>query len=43
MGGSLNQPSRVKEDGPKGCKLLLSGIKVSHVWLFASTRRKSIG
>ena len=22
MDGSLNQPSRVKEDGPTGCKLL---------------------
>ena len=27
MGGSLNQPSRVREDGPKGCKPLLSGSK----------------
>ena len=25
MGGSLNQPSRVREDCPKGCKPLLSG------------------
>ena len=27
MGASLNQPSRVREDGPKGCKPLLSGSK----------------
>ena len=25
MGGSLNQPSRVREDGPTGCKPLLPG------------------
>jgi hypothetical protein len=25
MGGSLNQPCRVQEDGPTGCKLLLHG------------------
>ena len=27
MGGSLNQPSRVREDGPMGCKPLLPGSK----------------
>ena len=27
MGASLNQPSRVREDGPKDCKPLLSGSK----------------
>ena len=27
MGESLNQPCRVQEDGPMGCKLLLSGDK----------------
>ena len=27
MGGSLNQPSRVREDGPMDCKPLLSGSK----------------
>ena len=27
MGGSLNQPSSVQEDGPPGCKLLLVGNK----------------
>ena len=25
MGGTLNQPCRVQEDGPLDCKLLLSG------------------
>ena len=25
MGGSLNQPRRVQEEGPMGCKLLLYG------------------
>ena len=28
MGESLNQPSRVREDGPTGCKPLLSGSKL---------------
>ena len=27
MGESLNQPSRVREDGPTGCKPLLPGSK----------------
>ena len=27
MGGSLNQPSRVREDGPMGCKPLWPGSK----------------
>ncbi len=27
MGASLNQPCRVQEDGPLGCKLLLIGNK----------------
>ncbi|KAF5276357.1 hypothetical protein FQR65_LT16376 [Abscondita terminalis] len=31
MGGSLIQPSRVQEDGPMGCKLLLSGDKPTYV------------
>ena len=43
MGESLNQPSRVREDGPKDCKPLLSGSKDGHVWQGESTRRKSIG
>ena len=29
MGASLNQPSRVREDGPTDCKPLLSGSKGS--------------
>ncbi len=29
MGGSLNQPSRVREDGPAGCKPLLPGSKAA--------------
>ena len=37
MGESLNQPSSVQEDGPMGCKLLLYGDKVGHVWLIAGT------
>ena len=37
MGGSLNQPSSVQDDGPTGCKLLLCGDKVAHVWVFAGT------
>ena len=43
MGGSLNQPSRVKADGPKVCKLLLFGSKGAGCAAFASTERKSIG
>ena len=31
MGGSLNQPSSVQEDGPPGCKLLLVGNKTGLV------------
>ncbi len=37
MGASLNQPSRVQEDGPMGCKLLLSGNKHSYVYGFEGT------
>ena len=43
MGGSLNQPCRVQEDGPMGCKLLLQRSKVAYVYAFASTLRISIG
>ena len=32
MGGSLNQPSRVREDGPMDCKPLLSGSNSRHAW-----------
>ena len=31
MGGSLNQPSRVREDGPMDCKPLLPGSKAGLV------------
>jgi len=34
MGASLNQPSRVQEDGPMGCKLLLYGNKETYVLRF---------
>ena len=37
MGGSLNQPSSVQDDGPMGCKLLLKGSKVSDLSFIAST------
>ena len=43
MGESLNQPSRVQEDGPMGCKLLFQQGKVIHVWVIASMLRISIG
>ena len=43
MGESLNQPSSVQEDGPMGCKLLLRGDKVRHVWLIAGTARIRTG
>ena len=29
--------SSVQDDGPMGCKLLLCGDKVTHVWVFAGT------
>ena len=32
MGGSLNQPSSVKDDCPMGCKLLLVGNKRRYVY-----------
>jgi hypothetical protein len=31
MGESLNQPCRVKDEGPMDCKLLLQEGKVSYV------------
>ena len=37
MGAGLNQPSSVQDDGPTGCKLLLYGNKVRHLWRFACT------
>ena len=43
MGESLNQPSSVQDDGPMGCKLLLYGDKVLHVWSFVGTIRIRTG
>ena len=43
MGVSLNQPSSVQDDGPTGCKLLLYGNKVTHVWVFVCTVRIRTG
>ena len=43
MGESLNQPSRVKEDGLMGCKLLLQGNKKEDASYIAWTLRISIG
>ena len=43
MGGSLNQPSSVQDDGLQGCKLLLCGNKMRHVWCFACTARIRTG
>ena len=43
MGGSLNQPSSVRDDGPMGCKPLFHGDKVRHVWRFAGTVRIRTG
>ena len=43
MGGSLNQPCRVRDDGPMGCKPLLSESNKDHVWSDESIIRISIG
>ena len=43
MGGSLNQPSRVQEDGPMGCKLLFQGAKLTDVSVIDGTLGISIG
>ena len=43
MGASLNQPSRVQDDGPMGCKLLLYGTKLLVVTGIDGTVRISIG
>ena len=43
MGGSLNQPSSVRDDGLLGCKPLLQGIKCRYAYRFAGTLRISIG
>jgi len=43
MGGSLNQPCRVQDDGPTGCKLLLRGKNNPLVRGDAGTARIRIG
>ena len=43
MGGSLNQPSSVDDEGPTGRKVLLRGNKGRHAWRVACTARISIG
>ena len=43
MGESLNQPSRVKEEGSMVRKLLLQGNKVQDVSCFVCTLRIRIG
>ncbi|GAA2777195.1 hypothetical protein GCM10010440_78420 [Kitasatospora cinereorecta] len=43
MGGSLNQPCRVQDDCPMGCKLLLSGNKPQYVYWAECTGRIRIG
>ena len=43
MGGSLNQPSSVQDDGPTGCKLLLREDKTPHVWGLAGIPRIRTG
>ena len=43
MGASLNQPSRVKEEGAMRCKLLFQGVNDSDVSGFDGTLGISIG
>ncbi len=43
MGGSLIQPSRVQDDGPMGCKLLLLGKKPIFLKIADGTFRISTG
>ena len=43
MGGSLNQPSSVQEEGPTGCKLLLRVDKVCDVSHIAGSARIRTG
>ena len=37
MGESLNQPSRVQDEGLTDCKLLLQGTNKNHEWFDDST------
>ena len=43
MGASLNQPSRVKEEGAMRCKLLFQGNKILYVYGTEGTLGISIG
>ena len=43
MGGSLNQPSRVQDDGPRGCKLLFHRKNKDDVSFDDGTMGISIG
>ena len=43
MEETLNQPSRVQEDGSMGCKLLLEGKKFLHLCEVDGTFRISTG
>ena len=43
MGVSLNQPCRVQDDCPMGCKLLLQGRNRRYVYRSDSTLRIRIG
>ena len=43
MGGGLNQPSSVRDEGPTGCKPLLCGDKVWDVSHIAGTARIRTG
>ncbi len=43
MGESLNQPCRVQEDGPTGCKLLFRGKNKADVSADAGTPGIKIG
>jgi hypothetical protein len=43
MGASLNQPSRVQEEGAMRRKLLFRGKKFKYVYLIAGTPGISIG
>ena len=43
MGASLNQPSRVQEDGAMRCKLLFQGNKILYEYEIEGTLGISIG
>ena len=43
MGGSLNQPCRVPEEGPTGCKRLLAGTGERPIFAPASDKDEGCG